>query len=166
MKASGTAWTAKLSTLWGFFFCFCYSMWRFTLNNSNAETSRVGHIPSRAICKYKATFHFASSVDDQMYLWSGQWDTLKYACCTETKAKGISTSSYFLYKVTVSMATGWWLVFPPYFLSIFSLLSSYLQYLCLKTPRDHCRSDSLYPTAVLHFSILPSPFLKPSPLKD
>lgn len=30
---------------------------------------------------------------------------LKYACCTETKAKGISTSSYFLHKVTVSMAT-------------------------------------------------------------
>lgn len=101
-------------------------MWRFTLNNSNAATSCVGHIPSRAICKHKATFHFASSVDDQMYLWSGQWDTLKYACCTETKAKGISTSSYFLYKVTVSMATGWWLVFPPYFLSIFSLFSLHI----------------------------------------
>lgn len=35
---------------------------------------------------------------------------LKYSCCTETKAKGMSTSSYIPHKVTVSMVTSWWLV--------------------------------------------------------
>lgn len=37
----------------------------------------------------------------------------------ETNVKGISNSSYFLHKVSVAMATVWWLVLPPYSLSIF-----------------------------------------------
>lgn len=46
-------------------------------------------------------------------------EKIKYACCTETIAKGISTSSHFLHKVTVSMTTVWWLVLPLYSLSFF-----------------------------------------------
>lgn len=50
----------------------------------------------------------------------------KYACCAETKEKGISTSSYFLHKVTVSLATVWWLVFAFLFLIYFSLLCAHI----------------------------------------
>lgn len=81
-------------------------------------------------------------------------------------ATGLSTSSYFLHSVTVTMTTVWWLVLPLYSLSFFTPLHSYLQYLCLKEPHD--RSNSTFPFATLcPLLFIPnSPIMKACSLKD
>lgn len=94
---------------------------------------------------------------------------IKYACCTETIAKGISTSSHFLHKVTVSMTTVWWLVLPLYSLSLsfFSLHSLHICNISVWRPfMTVAALPSPSPPTVLYFSSLTPPFLKPCSLKD
>lgn len=124
--------------------------------------SCVGQIPSYCSSNTHSIMPISSIIRCICEIASGK---LKYACCTETKAKGISTSSYFLHKVTVSMATVWWLVLPPYSLSIFHsspFISAISLFEDLLWPLWVC-SPPPSPTAassmVLYFSSIPPPSL-------
>lgn len=124
--------------------------------------SCVGQIPSYLSSNTHSIMPISLIITCICEIASGK---LKYACCTETKVKGISTSSYFLHKVTVSMATVWWLVLPPYSLSIFhsspfisaiSLFEDLLWPLWVCSPPP---SPSAASSMVLYFSSIPPPSL-------